>query len=91
MASLGTQGIGPVALLLALGRKYRQMGQALPYGSSEDVERETLELVEHLGPQGGVLIGSSSEIHDLVPAENTLRMYETVHRFGQYPITHQSL
>jgi len=59
----------------------------LPYGTPEEVERETRELIEKVGPQGGILIGSSSEVHDLVPMENALRMYETVHRYGQYPIT----
>jgi hypothetical protein len=50
------------------------------------VEKETLELVEKLGPQGGLLIGSSSEVHDLIPAENALRMYQTVRKYGSYPI-----
>ena len=58
----------------------------LPYGTPEDVEAETLELIERLGPGGGILIGSSSEVHDLVPAENALRMYETVKRCGCYPL-----
>lgn len=58
----------------------------LPYGTPEEVERETLEIIEKIGPQGGILIGSSSEVHDLVPMENALRMYETVHRYGRYPI-----
>ena len=58
----------------------------LPYGTPEDVERETLEFVEKLGPQGGILIGSSSEVHDLVPPENALRMYSTVKKYGKYPI-----
>ena len=59
----------------------------LPYGTPMDVERETLELIERLGPAGGLLIGSSSEVHDLVPVENALRMYETVRRFGGYPLS----
>ena len=42
----------------------------LPYGTPEDVEKETLELAEKFGPQGGILIGSSSEVHDLIPAVN---------------------
>jgi hypothetical protein len=50
------------------------------------VEKETRELVEKLGPQGGILIGSSSEVHDLIPAENALRMYQTVRKYGSYPI-----
>ena len=62
----------------------------LPYGTPEDVEKETLELIERLGPQGGILIGSSSEVHDLVPVENALRMYQTVKKHGTYPIGGQS-
>jgi len=58
----------------------------LPYGTPEEVEKETLELIEKLGPQGGIVIGSSSEVHDLVPAENALRMYSTVRKYGAYPI-----
>jgi len=59
----------------------------LPYGTPEDVEKETLELIEKLGPQGGILIGSSSEVHDLVPVENVLRMYQTVRQHGTYPMS----
>ena len=53
------------------------------------------EMVHHsLGPslkkilaiEGGILIGSLSEVHDLVPAENALRMYQTVKKYGNYPI-----
>lgn len=58
----------------------------LPHGNIYDVEDETLELIEKIGPQGGILIGSSSEVHDLVPVENALTMYRTVHEYGTYPI-----
>lgn len=58
----------------------------LPHGTLGDVEDETLELIERLGPQGGIFIGSSSEVHDAVPVENAVRMYHTVHEYGAYPI-----
>ena len=58
----------------------------LPYGTPEEVEQETLELVQRIGPQGGIVIGSSSEVHELVPVENALRMYSTVRKYGTYPI-----
>jgi len=58
----------------------------LPRGNVFDVEDETLELIEKIGPQGGIFIGSSSEVHDLVPVENALTMYRTVHHYGTYPI-----
>jgi len=58
----------------------------LPLGNVYDVEDETLELIEKIGPQGGIFIGSSSEVHDKVPVENAAKMYETVHEYGIYPI-----
>ena len=60
--------------------------QTLPHGTLGDVEDETLELIECIGPQGGALIGSSSEVHESIPAENALKMYRTVHEYGTYPI-----
>jgi len=51
-----------------------------------DVEDETLELIERLGPDGGIFIGSSSELHDMVPVENGAAMYQTVHAYGTYPL-----
>jgi len=58
----------------------------LPHGSLGDVEDETLELIEKIGPQGGIFIGSSSEVHDAVPVANAETMYRTVHEYGHYPI-----
>jgi uroporphyrinogen-III decarboxylase len=58
----------------------------LPHGTLGDVEDETLELIEKIGPQAGILIGSSSEVHDAVPVENAAHMYHTVHEYGTYPI-----
>ncbi len=58
----------------------------LPHGTLGDVEDETLELIEKIGPQGGIFIGSSSEVHDAVPVENAAKMYSTVHEYGTYPI-----
>jgi uroporphyrinogen-III decarboxylase len=60
--------------------------QTLPHGSAGDVEDETLELIEKIGPQGGIFIGSSSEVHDAVPVENAAVMYGTVHEYGTYPL-----
>ena len=58
----------------------------LPHGTLADVEDETLELIERIGPQSGIHIGSSSEVHDLIPAANAEKMYRTVYEYGQYPI-----
>ncbi len=58
----------------------------LPYGTLGDVEDETLELVEKIGPQAGIFIGSSSEVHDAVPVPNSVKMYQTVLEYGNFPI-----
>ncbi len=44
------------------------------------------ELIERIDPDGGMFIGSSSEVHELVPIENTETMYRTVHEYGSFPI-----
>jgi hypothetical protein len=58
----------------------------LPEGNIYDIEDETLELIEKIGPRGGILIGSSGEVGDLVPPEKAETMYRTVHNYGTYPI-----
>ncbi len=58
----------------------------LPHGTLGDVEDETLELIEKIGPQAGIFIGSSSEVHDAVPVKNAAKMYQTVHAYGTFPI-----
>lgn len=96
---LGADGFNPIERngcndIFAIRKKYPKKllfgnvccVQTLPHGSLEDVERETLEIILRIGPEGGILIGSSSEVHDLIPPENALKMYETVHKYGKYPI-----
>ncbi len=58
----------------------------LPLGNVFDVEDETLELIERLGPQRRNFIGSSSEVHNLVPVENAETMYRTVHQYATFPL-----
>ena len=96
---LGAEGLNPIERngcndIFEIRRRYTDKllfgnvccAQTLPYGTPGDVEDETLELVEKIGPQGGIFIGSSSEVHDLAPVANTVTMYRTVHEYGQYPI-----
>jgi hypothetical protein len=96
---LGAEGLNPIERngcndIFAIRRQYPHKllfgnvccAQTLPHGSPGDVEDETLEIIEKIGPQGGIFIGSSSEVHDLVPVVNTVTMYRTVHDYGEYPI-----
>ena len=101
---LGADGFNPIERnscndIFAIRKKYPNKllfgnvccAQTLPYGTVNDVERETLELILKIGPEGGICIGSSSEVHDLVPPENALKMYETVHKYGIYPIDEEKI
>lgn len=96
---LGADGLNPIERngcndIFEIRRQYPHKllfgnvccAQTLPYGTPYDVEDETLELIERIGPQAGILIGSSSEVHDLVPVANVVTMYRTVHEYGGYPI-----
>lgn len=96
---LGADGLNPVERngcndIFEIRRQYPHKllfgnvccAQTLPYGTAGDVEDETLELVEKIGPEGGIFIGSSSEVHDLVPVANIVTMYRAVHEYGYYPI-----
>ncbi|HOV65037.1 MAG TPA: uroporphyrinogen decarboxylase family protein [Spirochaetia bacterium] len=96
---LGADGLNPIERngcndIFEIHRRYPQkllFGNVccevtLPHGNVFDVEDETLELIERIGIDGGIFIGSSSEVHDLVPLKNIQVMYETVHQYGSFPI-----
>lgn len=96
---LGADGINPIERngcndIFEIRERYQKTlffgnvccATTLPQGNIYDVENETLEIIEKLGPQGGIFIGSSSEVHDSVPVENIETMYRTVHEYGVYPI-----
>ena len=49
----------------------------LPFGTTEDVSRETEELITILGKNGGYILGPSHYIQAGTPPENILAMFET--------------
>lgn len=60
--------------------------ETLPFGNVSDVEDETLELIEKIGVDRKIFIGSSSEVHEMIPLLNIETMYNTVHEYGSYPV-----
>lgn len=58
----------------------------LPFGSREDVVRETRECIAVAGPGGGYMLGSDHSLHGGISVENMLAMIETGKRHGKYPI-----
>ena len=52
--------------------------RVLPFGTPDDVRRETRRLLE-LGQAGGYILAPAHDVEGDVPLENMLAMIETVH------------
>jgi len=61
-------------------------GWTLTYGTTNDVRKETEELLRDAAPGGGLILGSSHSIHRKVKYENYMMMLDTARKKGQYPI-----
>jgi len=59
----------------------------LPLGEVEDVTREVVDRITDAGPGSGYVLGSSSEIEEIVPIPNVKAMFDTVKRCGKFPMT----
>ncbi len=57
----------------------------LPLGTVSDVTREVMDRIADAGPGGGYVLGSSSEIEEIVPLDNVEAMFRTVRRYGKFP------
>jgi len=60
--------------------------RVLTFGTPDDVEREVRQRIRELGPGGGFVFNQIHNIQPGVPAENIVRMFETVLAHGRYPI-----
>jgi len=58
----------------------------LPYGTPEDVRRETLTRIAQFGGGGGYVACSCHNLQPDVPTENIMAMYEAAWEFGGYPL-----
>jgi uroporphyrinogen decarboxylase len=53
----------------------------LPFGTVDDVRRETKERIRVLGQDGGYILGPSHVIQDGTPPENVLALFDTAARY----------
>ena len=60
--------------------------RVLTFGTPDDVEREVRQRIRELGPGGGFVFNQIHNIQPGVPAENIVRMFETVLTHGGYPL-----
>ena len=54
--------------------------ELLVNGTPEDVKKEVEFLVKNYGKDGGLLLGSSGQVHPACKTENVIAMYETGRR-----------
>lgn len=50
----------------------------LPFGTPDDVRKETRRMIDELGSEGRLLIGSSTELENNVPLDNYLAFHDEV-------------
>lgn len=60
--------------------------EVLPFGTIEDVKAEVKKRIDSLAVGGGYLCGPTHNIQSDTPLENILTMYQTIKKFGLYPI-----
>jgi uroporphyrinogen decarboxylase len=58
----------------------------LTFGSPDEVEKEVRKRIAELAPGGGFVFNEIHNIQPQVPPENVVRMFETVLKYGGYPI-----
>lgn len=58
----------------------------LPFGSVQEIEDQTRERIQVLGPGGGFVFATIHNIQDDIPPEKVMAMLEAVRQFGRYPV-----
>ena len=93
LVAAGIDGLNPLEKaagmdLYALRRRHPQLilvggvdvTHLLPFGTPEEVRRETRRIIESVGAEGRLLIGSSTELGDDVPLANYLALHDEAMR-----------
>lgn len=91
----GINGINPVETIAGMDvglirKKYPKLtmmggidcSQLLPYGTEEEVEAEVKKILDEGFTGGGILLGSTTEIHPDCKVENVLKMWETARTYS---------
>ena len=60
--------------------------KVLPTGYPEDVENEVRHLIREMAPGGGLVVCAVHNIQADVPPENALVLFNSVLRWGNYPL-----
>ncbi|MBC7218117.1 MAG: methyltransferase, partial [Candidatus Caldatribacterium sp.] len=86
------KGMDPKWLKEKFGRRLTFWGggvdtqRTLPFGKPEEVEKEVRERIKIFAPGGGFVFAAIHNIQYGVPPENIVAAYDTVLKYGWYPI-----
>jgi uroporphyrinogen decarboxylase len=85
------QSMDPARLKRDFGKELTFWGTidnqgTMPFGTVEDVINETKLRLKTVAPGGGLILGPSHNVQPQVPVENIMAFYNTVKKFGNYPI-----
>jgi hypothetical protein len=58
----------------------------LPFGTPDEVGREVRQRIRALGRGGGLVFNTIHNVQPLSPVENVLAVFETVQKYGSYPL-----
>jgi uroporphyrinogen decarboxylase len=58
--------------------------RTLPYGTPDEVEAEVKDAIGSAAAGGGYVLASDHSLHDGIPIENILRMFEAGKKYGEY-------
>lgn len=56
--------------------------ELLAFGTLADIRKEVERVIQSIGEYGGIVLGSTSEIHNGIPPENCKYLYETIKELG---------
>ena len=87
-------GMDPAELKRKSGRNIVFWGggidtqKTLPFGKEEEVSKEVIERIKIFGKDGGFVFNAIHNIQANTPINNVLTMFETVKKYGKYPISY---
>ena len=60
--------------------------ETLPFGTTEDVEKEVRGRIKNLAPGGGFIISPTHHVQIDTPLDNFFTFWNTAGKYGTYPI-----
>jgi hypothetical protein len=89
---VAAKGMDPGELKVEFGKDLTFWGggcdtqKVLTFGTPREVEAEVRRRISELAPGGGFVFNQIHNVQPQVPAENIIRMLDTVLEYGRYPI-----